>query len=469
MKLQRNLRGYAMYVMEEYNMNYRYGILATALAVGLFAIPATAGVTDVTGGSGVKVNTTVKSHYTDVNTYKTNEKQLSNIYKSNTVDNSSVKYKVEGTLNYEDHGGSHGGTYNFGSTASNFTDAYNDVANSMRGYDKAYQQGRVGTRYSWQMSQSEFNTAYNLNGSWYMGNYYSQDGKSTVKDTKSVKDNTKTTTSTSTKQTTNTYTDYKEVSTSTKLDNSTLTYNGINYSSNSIFVGDPDSIFNAYSASGSATINQTRDDYYTRTHKYERDHITQNTVTTTTTISGTKTYVYQMNATRVWSPIILDLDGDGKIEASNGQYLAHDGFSDKVVAFDFFGNGFPMLMEWVGPNDGLLCRPNADGSVKGTNLFGSANGCNNGYEEMASLDTDNSGALEGAELKGLKVWTDLNGNGIAEAGELKSLDELGITAIKVSHNNYSSTFVRNGQTFKSFDWWPNCREMRKVDMAGVIK
>ncbi len=88
---------------------------------------------------------------------------------------------------------------------------------------------------------------------------------------------------------------------------------------------------------------------------------------------------------------------------------------------------------------------------------------------MASLDVDNSGSLEGAELKDLRVWTDLNGNGIAEPNELKTLDELGITSIKVSHNNYASTFVRNGQTYKSFDWWPNCREMRKVDMASVIK
>ena len=88
---------------------------------------------------------------------------------------------------------------------------------------------------------------------------------------------------------------------------------------------------------------------------------------------------------------------------------------------------------------------------------------------MASLDADNSGALEGAELQGLYVWTDLNGNAQPEKGELKSLEELGITSIKVSHNNYSSTFERQGQTYKSFDWWPNCRELRKVDMASVLR
>ena len=446
-------------------MNYRYSILATALAVGLFAIPATAGVTDVTGGGGIKVNTTVVKHINDVNTYKTNEKKLKTIHEDGgTIDKSSVKYKINATLHYKDNYGSHSGTiHGLGSTKSNFTDAYNEATSNLRGYDRTYQHGRVAQG----MSEGHYqHVLWKLNGKDTMDNSYTQDSKDAVKGTVTVKDNTKTKTSKS-KRTEESTTAYKYVGSSDKLDRSTLTYNSTDYGS-AILIGDPDSIFNAY-ATSDITINETRDDYYTRTHKYENKHVTQDIVTTTKTISGSKTYVYQMSANRKWSPIILDLDGDGKIEASNGQYLAHDSFSDKVVAFDFFGNGFPMLMEWVGPNDGLLCRPNADGSVKGNNLFGSANGFNNGYEEMASLDVDNSGSLEGAELKELRVWTDVNANGIAEANELKTLDELGITSIKVSHNNYASTFVRNGQTFKSFDWWPNCREMRKVDMASVIK
>ncbi|MGM9992004.1 MAG: hypothetical protein ACI376_04030 [Candidatus Bruticola sp.] len=322
-------------------------------------------------------------------------------------------------------------------------DAQRSVSNSMQSYSYNKQNGRTG-----------------------YGNYYNESGPSYVRTEGNI---TTTVVDLGTKKTTDYTTAYREYRTDVKLDNSTLTYNGINYSSNSIFVGDPDSIFNAYSASGSATINQTRDDYYTRTHNYERDHVVGYTNTKQKVTSGTRTMVYQMSANRSYSPIVLDLDGDGKIEASNGQYLAHNDFSSKVATFDFFGNGFPVLTEWVGANDGLLCRPNADGSVKGTNLFGIANGFANGYEEMASLDANNDGVLEGSELQGLKVWTDLNGNAIAEANELKSLDELGITSIAVNHNNFASTFVRNGQTFKSFDWWPNCREMRKVDMASVIK
>lgn len=450
-------------------MNYRYGILATALAVGLFAVPATAGVTDVTGGSTTTVNTTVRNNYTDTKSYVTNEKHLSDRVVNKTVDKSGgTKYIVKGTVTYygkingnSDHR-SETKTYEYTTTnPSDVGTLKGWVSGNLRDYGFDRQKNRYG------VTSGELNTMYNLNNSTYMGSSYNYSGWSS-----SESGSVKTSTSSSRqKNTTNKYTEYKENKSkmTTTYDGSKLTYTGTTYDPGTILVGDPDSIFNAYTANGKATINEIRDDYYTRNHVYERDHITQDTVTNTTTKTGTKTVVYQMNSTRVYSPIVLDLDGDGKIEASNGQYLAHDSFSDKVVAFDFFGNGFPVLTEWVGANDGLLCRPNADGSVKGTNLFGIANGFDNGYEEMASLDVDNSGSLEGAELKELRVWTDVNANGIAEANELKTLDELGITSIKVSHNNYASTFVRNGQTFKSFDWWPNCREMRKVDMASVIK
>ena len=455
-------------------MNYRYGILATALAVGLFAVPATAGVTDVTGGSGVKVNTTVRNNYTDTYDKITHEKHLSDNVVDKTVNKSGgTKYVVKGTVEYQgkingnnDHRKEYK-TYEY--TTSNPSDIgtlQGWVSSNLRDYGFDRQQSRYG------VTQGQLNHMYWLNNdvndlySNYMGSYYTEYdwGQSEYGDGVSTS-----TSSSRQKNTTNYNTAWKETSMTTTKTGSTLTYTGTNYSDGTVLVGDPDAIFNAYTAGGSVTINEVRDDYYNRHHVWERDHVTQDTVTNTTTITGSKTVVYQMNSVRIYSPIVLDLDGDGKIEASNGQYLAHNNFSDKVVAFDFFGNGFPVLTEWVGANDGLLCRPNADGSVKGTNLFGIANGFDNGYEEMASLDVDNSGALEGAELKDLRVWTDVNGNGIAEANELKTLDELGITSIKVSHNNYASTFVRNGKTFKSFDWWPNCREMRKVNMASVIK
>ena len=134
-------------------MNYRYGILATALAVGLFAVPATAGVTDVTGGSTTTVKTTVRSHYDDTKSHVTNEKKKTIHEDGGTIDKSKVQYRVNGHLDYEgEHNHGRDRTHNFGSTASNFTDAYNAVSNNLRAFDKEYQQGRTAQSNPWRMT-----------------------------------------------------------------------------------------------------------------------------------------------------------------------------------------------------------------------------------------------------------------------------------------------------------------------------
>lgn len=50
----------------------------------------------------------------------------------------------------------------------------------------------------------------------------------------------------------------------TKKVDSKLTYNSTDYGDGKILVGDPDDIFNAYKGSESVVINETRDDYYSR-------------------------------------------------------------------------------------------------------------------------------------------------------------------------------------------------------------
>lgn len=210
-------------------------------------------------------------------------------------------------------------------------------------------------------------------------------------------------------------------------------------STGAILVGDQDNMAHAYAAEGNSTM----------------------------TVNVNQ--VYEINLYGLTSPIVLDLDGDGTLMASDGQYKPHAQTfkSEGAVMFDFHGNGFPVATEWVGPNDGLLCRPQADERINGTHLFGTANGYSNGYEAMAALDKDQSGALEGQELEGLFVWQDLNGNGRSDEGELKAVQELGITSISVNHTDMSSTYVRNGQTLKSFDWWPSIRDVRRVDVSNL--
>ena len=57
---------------------------------------------------------------------------------------------------------------------------------------------------------------------------------------------------------------YRLTRTETLYIGAALTYTGTDYEGDNIIVGDPDDIFNAYKPGGSVVINETRDDYYIR-------------------------------------------------------------------------------------------------------------------------------------------------------------------------------------------------------------
>ena len=184
-------------------------------------------------------------------------------------------------------------------------------------------------------------------------------------------------------------------------------------------------------------------------------------VTTTTTTNQHATYTVEGSV--CISPIVLKMNGETRLEASGGHWQAHPGQFDIAhkALFDFYGNGFPVAMEWVGPSDGLLCKPKTDGSVDGTCLFGTSTGFSSGYEQLASLDENMDGRVSGKELKGLFVWQDRNGNARADIGELKSLQEVGVTELNVAHKDYKSTFTMNGKSCTMYDWWPTTLEIKK--------
>lgn len=54
---------------------------------------------------------------------------------------------------------------------------------------------------------------------------------------------------------------------------------------------------------------------------------------------------------------------------------------------------------------------------------------NNGYEALSLLDDDHDGRLAGSELEPLSLWFDKNRNAHSEAGEVKPLTSVGITAL----------------------------------------
>ena len=113
------------------------------------------------------------------------------------------------------------------------------------------------------------------------------------------------------------------------------------------------------------------------------------------------------------SPLAIDLDGDGveTISVDNGVYFDHD------------GNGFAEKTGWIGKDDGILVRDlNNNGQIdNGSELFGNqtilSNGekAANGFEALADLDSNRDGVFDGDDeaFGEIKVWQDLNQNGVA--------------------------------------------------------
>ena len=128
-------------------------------------------------------------------------------------------------------------------------------------------------------------------------------------------------------------------------------------------------------------------------------------------------------------PQILDLDGD-RIETTHvaGQtYFDHD------------GDGLAERTGWVGSDDGLLVLDrNGNGMIdNGTELFGVdtilADGTNetDGFAALQELDTNGDGAITAADTQfgELRVWRDLNQDGICTTDELSTLAQNQIVSI----------------------------------------
>jgi hypothetical protein len=161
------------------------------------------------------------------------------------------------------------------------------------------------------------------------------------------------------------------------------------------------------------------------------------------------------------SPIVLDIDGNGVADVTTPHVsMATGPFVEAgSVMFDIAGTGRQRRTEWLkSGHDGLLVLDsNGNGVVdSAAELFGDADGYENGYAKLSILDRDRGGALTGAELTQLQVWVD-DGDALTRPGELHRAADLGITRIDVRHRGYASTFVRNGQQFASWDWFPRTR------------
>ncbi|WP_371864829.1 hypothetical protein [Neisseria yangbaofengii] len=149
----------------------------------------------------------------------------------------------------------------------------------------------------------------------------------------------------------------------------------------------------------------------------------------------------------VYDPLVLDLDGDG-IETVGTQ-----GY--KGALFDHNSDGIRTSTGWISADDGLLVIDrNGDGLINnGGELFGDGtvlkDGSNaaHGYAVLAEFDTNSDGKVDAqdADFAKLKVWRDLNQDGVSQEGELFTLAELNIQSLDVAYQDVN-TRLGNGNT-----------------------
>ncbi|UNZ53844.1 hypothetical protein [Agrobacterium tumefaciens] len=147
------------------------------------------------------------------------------------------------------------------------------------------------------------------------------------------------------------------------------------------------------------------------------------------------------------SPVMLDLDNDGHIDLRPIDIDSGEPHAGSPQ-FDWNGDGLADVTAWAGPQDGFLAIDlAADGSAGPDGVINQAKelaftlwpaeeqGSTDSDLEALRLvfDTNNDGLLsaEDARWSEFRVWQDINQNGISEAGELSTLDQLGIKYINL--------------------------------------
>lgn len=149
---------------------------------------------------------------------------------------------------------------------------------------------------------------------------------------------------------------------------------------------------------------------------------------------------------KVTSPIIIDLNGDGVKTVD---------IDLNKIYFDLDNNQFAEKTGWVDANDGILVLDrNENGKIdSGAELFGNytvlADGskAKNGFEALKELDSNGDGLLNSADTlwNGLRIWQDSNSNGKLDAGELKTLTEVGLKSIDLNYKDIDQTDAQGNQ------------------------
>ncbi|TAN46736.1 MAG: hypothetical protein EPN21_19640, partial [Methylococcaceae bacterium] len=139
-------------------------------------------------------------------------------------------------------------------------------------------------------------------------------------------------------------------------------------------------------------------------------------------------------------PIVLDLD-------HNGADLLPQ---QAGTQFDINADGTPDTTGWVGPGDGLLALDRNGNQLidDAGELFSeySTPGVTNGLDALREFDLNHDARIDGADAvtADLRIWQDLNSDGVSGTDELLTLPQTGISSIDLNMDAMLDT--QNGNT-----------------------
>jgi hypothetical protein len=125
-------------------------------------------------------------------------------------------------------------------------------------------------------------------------------------------------------------------------------------------------------------------------------------------------------------PVTLDLNGNG---------LHYIGIDDSKAYFDINNDGWREHIAWLAPDDGLLVRDiGSDGKIDRYDEISFTSylaGAKTDLEGLTAFDSNHDGLLSRLDTrwKEFAIWQDKNSDGTSDAGEVRTLDDIGIAQI----------------------------------------